>query len=365
MRFVVAERRGKRGEGLGNECFAWAKGWIASQVLDAHLVGPAWGINGRRYYRNFGTSRLDVVAEELLKRLPHHAFTEADYRATGQVDFRDAITSWAKSKRLERSGTYIVTVSGMYGGYPAIYSAKSFLLSRLMASRDALANVFAIQAKLQRDRLFVAVHMRFGGDFREPSPGEDVRTRFNIRVPDEWYLWVCSKLEEAFGDRVQFHFFTDRGGPGFDAAVQRFNPGQVRQRGLTECSDLVLMAQADLRVCSVSSYSLVASYLSGGPYLWYEPQLNLEDDLYSLWSHEPAQQVNGSLSRQGRLFAAERRNAVDGAAHLGSAMAVGNALPQAAFSLLTQRLRVIDPRSNLLDYGAIPRAERRPREDTL
>ncbi len=78
MRFVVAERRGGRGEGLGNECFAWAKGWIASQVLDAHLIGPAWGINPRRYYRNFGTSRLDVVLEEVFRRLPHHRFTEAD-----------------------------------------------------------------------------------------------------------------------------------------------------------------------------------------------------------------------------------------------------------------------------------------------
>jgi hypothetical protein len=79
MRFVIAKRRGRRGEGSGNECFSWAKGWIASQELDARLIGPSWGINARRYYRNLGTSRTDVLLEEACLRLPHHDFTEADY----------------------------------------------------------------------------------------------------------------------------------------------------------------------------------------------------------------------------------------------------------------------------------------------
>ena len=356
MRIVVAQRRGKRGEGLGNECFAWAKGWIAAQVLDAHLVGPAWGINARRYYRNFGTSRLDVVAEEILLRLPHHTFTEADYRATGQIDYRDAIKHWADIKGIGRSGSFIVSVAGMFGGYPAIYSAKTFLLSKLLSSRDALANIFEVQSQQQRGRLTVAVHMRFGGDFTEPAPGEDVRGKFNIRVPDEWYLWVCSQLQNVFGDKIQFYFFTDRGGPGYDAAVQRFNPGQVRQRGLTECSDLILMSQADLRVCSISSYSLIASFLSGGPYLWYEPQLNLNKGIYSIWSHEPAQLLEGSLSRKAHQFAAPHAAATDSTpVGPGATMALGEPLPAHLITQLQQKLSASDPRANLLEYGAVAR----------
>ena len=46
-RFVVAERLSVRWEGLGNEMIPWAKGFIASQVLNAHLVGPSWGLNRR------------------------------------------------------------------------------------------------------------------------------------------------------------------------------------------------------------------------------------------------------------------------------------------------------------------------------
>ena len=198
--------------------------------------------------------------------------------------------------------------------------------------------------------------MRFGGDFKEPAPGEDVRSKFNIRVPNEWYLWVCEQLKTAFGDRIQFHFFTDRGGPGFDEGVRRFNPGQVRQPGLTECSDLVLMSQADLRVCSVSSYSLIASFLSGGPYLWYEPQLNVANGVYSLWSHEPAQQIEGSPSNCANVFAEQKPVAGDtSATHLGTAMAVGDSLPEELVSLLRQRLSALEPRTNLLDYGALPK----------
>ncbi len=118
MRFVVAKRHGRRGGGLGNEMFPWAKGWIASQVLDARLIGPSWGLNQRKYHRNFGTSRLDFLAEEALAHLPHHAFTESEYRATGEIDFGAAIRKWATTRGLKAKSSYIVSVEGMWGGYP-------------------------------------------------------------------------------------------------------------------------------------------------------------------------------------------------------------------------------------------------------
>jgi len=212
MRFVVAKRLGRRGEGLGNEMLPWAKGWIASQVLNAHLVGPSWGLNRRRYYRNFGTSRLDFLCEDMLLRLPHHEMTEDDYWATGETDFGLAVESWARAKGLGANGSYIVSVAGMWGGYPAIRNARSFLLAKLLSSRDALRNVFQVTAKLAQGKLFAAVHIRTGGDFLSLSEGESARGKFNRRVPGEWYLWVCEALLKHFGDRIEFRFFTDLGG---------------------------------------------------------------------------------------------------------------------------------------------------------
>lgn len=362
MRFVVAKRIGRRGAGLGNEIVPWAKGWIASQALDAHLVGPSWGINQRKYYRNFGTSRLDFLFEDGLLRLPHYEFTEADYRATGEVEFGAAIKRWAASKGLANKKSYIVSVEGMWGGYPAIRTAREFLQAQLLNSRDTLRNVLQVTSGLDRSRLFVAVHMRsIALGFTTPEPGEDLRGKFNILIPGEWYLSVCGELKRRFGDQIQFHIFTDRPGPEFKEVVRRFNPAQITQTGFTECSDLLLMAQADLRVCSVSSYSLAANFLSGEPFIWYEPQLTLTDGRYYLWNDGPLNRTvadtAAGIDDEGGIGSVATCVGVRTAADpmLAAAMSIGDPLPDTLATYLEQRLSLHDPQTNLLEYGSIPK----------
>jgi hypothetical protein len=360
LKVVVAKRSGLRGEGLGNEMLSWAKGFIASQVLGATLVGPSWGLNKRRYYRNFGTSRFDFLLESGLLSIPHHDFSEQDYRATGEVDFGTAVRRWASARGLMRKRSFIVGVGGMWGGYPAIRSARSFLLAKLLNSRDALRNAFQINSQLDRNKLFIAVHMRsVMSGFSVLNEGESARGKFNILISKDWYLWVCEALRQRYGDHIQFYFFTDRVGPDFEEAVSRFNPGQIQQHGLTECSDLLLMTQADLRVCSISSYSLAASFLSDGPYLWYKPQLTLSGGLYSLWGNETAQNSGTSLSSESARFVSEMAatrepNQEMPATFLGTAMDVGDPLPESLVNLLDHKLRSRDSRTNLIEYGCIP-----------
>jgi hypothetical protein len=354
VRFVVAKRMSRRGEGLGNELLPWAKGWIASQELDALLVGPAWGLNRRGYRRNFRTGRFDFVCEDLVLRLPNIEFTEADYRQTGEIDFGAAIRKWANDKDLKRRRSFIVRVDGMWGGYAAIHRARPFLWSKLLSSRDALRNVDHVLADLDRKKLFVAVHLRAGhGEFTKPAPGEDLRGRFNICVPAVWYLWVCEELKRAFHGRIQFWFFTDQPNADFDEAVRRFNPGQLALSSLTECSDLLLMALADVRICSVSSYSMAACFLADGPYIWYEPQLTLRNGLYSLWGSEDAQQLPCSPTLCSSEFLAGLSQD-DPVAFAGSAIDTGDPLPSHLIELLAQQLIHKERRTNLLDYGCLP-----------
>jgi hypothetical protein len=355
MRYVVARRLGRRGEGLGNEMLPWAKGMIASQVLGGTLIGPSWGLNKRKYYRNFETSRLDFLLEDALVRLPHYRFTENDYIESGEVDFGTAIERWASRQGLFRKRHFIVTVDGMYGGYAAIYNARPFLWAKLLNSHDVIRNVYRVASKLDRRKLFVAVHMRFGGDFTKLNEGENARGQFNIFIPGEWYLHACQALVHELGDSVQFHFFTDRGGPEFDEAVRRFNPGQVHQPGLTECSDLVLMAQADLRICSISSYSLAASFLSGGPYLWYEPQLTQIDGMYSLWGMEEQQRLKGSPTNLSTILAKEiEPGSLWESEFRGYAMETGGTFPAGLLAQLQRRLLAKNPMASLLEYGSLP-----------
>ena len=355
MRIVVARRLGKRGEGLGNEAVAWAKGFIASQVLQARLVGPSWGINRRKYYRNFGTSRLDILLEELLVHLPHYAFTEQDYRDTGEVELGRALQRWSADHHLDSKSSFVATVQGMYGGYPAIRHARSFLWSKLLGSRDTLRNVHEVAAALDPHKLFVAVHMRLGSDFETLQEKEDPRGKFNMHVPSSWYLSVCEALKDRFGDCVQFHFFTDRRGPAFEEAVRRFHPMQKPQKGLTECSDLALMAQADLRICSVSSYSMMASFLADGPYAWYEPQLVYENGSYTLWGHEPAQRVAGSLTMNS-IETTRSLMPGDPSEELFRGWPIGEYgdIPPGLVAQLERRLRAKVSAGDLLQFGAVP-----------
>lgn len=360
MKLVVAKRLGRRGEGLGNEMLAWAKGWIASQELDAHLVGPSWGINARHYYRNFRSCRLDFMLEDLLAHLPHYSFSEEDFRATGEIDFGTAIRAWATKIGLVSKKNYIVIVEGMWGGYPSIYRSRKFLLANLLQSRDALKNLQGLESGLDRSKLTIAVHMRTAAnEFVPVRQDENCRGRFNILIPGEWYLWVCEALRTHFGDRIQFRLFTDRGGKDYDEAVRRFNPGQIRQAGLTECSDLLAMTFADLRICSVSSYSLMANFLSGGPYVWYEPQLTVRNCTYSLWGEEPQQLLEGSRTSSAIHYVLDEEQG-HGADHgptfgyLGSTMKVGDSIPSTLVQQLEQKLAYQDPRTNLIEYGCIP-----------
>jgi hypothetical protein len=356
MRYVVARRVGWRGEGLGNEMFAWAKGAIASQVLDAKLIGPSWGLNKRMYHRNFGTSRADWIIEDILTRLPSYAFTEADYRSSGEVDFGRAVEVWAARKGLPGKSNFIVTVDGMYGGCRAIRNARPFLYSRLLGSRDTLRNMYQLSAGLDPRRLFAAVHMRSTQrGFRVLEKGESPRGRFNIVIPGDWYIQACHALRKEFGDSLQFHIFTDKGGSDYHEVVRLFNPGQQTQSGLTECSDLLVMAQADLRICSISSYSMIASFLSDGPYLWYEPQLNRDNGVYNIWGSSPDEREPESLTAQGGEFASTIEPTRDNAATFrGYSINTGDPIPEGLVVQLQRKLRLADPRTDLLRFGSVP-----------
>ena len=353
MKFVVAKRCNILGSGLGNEMIPWAKGYIASQILGARLIGPSWGLNGRRYYRNFGTSRLDFIAEEIIRRLPHHDFTDEDFDAMGTDDFAEAFSKWSQAKGLLKRGNFVVVVDSMYWGYPAVRSAREFLRMQLLKSKGVAEHVFSVTSKQDSTKLQVAVHLRLGSDFSKTSVGENIRGKANVQIPLEWYISVCNEIRTALDGNCEFRIYSDIRSDGFRQMVELFNPGQEELAGLTECSDLVLMSLADLRVCSVSSYSTAACFLSKGPYIWYEAALEYERGFYSspfkmpgirrtlTQSHEKIIEGLGSRSENSESFR-------------GWPIASSSGLPS---GLAAQLRRTVDQKQkacDLLHYGVVP-----------
>ena len=352
MRYCLPRTSTLRGAGLGNELFPWSKAFLASEVLGTRLLHPAFGLNRRQYHRDFGTSRLDWVGHRMLTgTLPVVEFDEAAYRATGKVDFEDAIADFAAKNGLFERRNYVLALSGMWGGFLAIRKAQPFVLAELWKARNAVHNVHATLRNVDPGKLLIAVHFR-GGDFTPASDSWEYRGRFNVSLPLDWYLDTCASLDKALPHGIQFILLTDASEARVKPFVDRFKPLTTSHLRNTTASDLLLMSRADCIVCSVSSFSMWGAFLSEAPYLWFAPNLQSHGDYASLWGHEPAERNGGVTDLN--LRAVEGAGGVGSYAARGTPIALDGTLPDSLLEVLEARLRTRSLARDLIYSGVAP-----------
>jgi hypothetical protein len=352
MRFCLPRTSTPRGAGLGNELFAWSKAFLASEILGATILRPAFGLNRRQYHRDFGTSRFDWLAQRLLMTsLPLIEFGEDAYRGTGRIDFEEAVAEFAKREGLLRRRNYVFTVSGMWGGFLAIRKARTFVTAELLKARNAVSNIHATLRNVDPDKLLVAVHIR-GGDFTPASNEGDYRGRFNVALPLDWYMDTCVSLDQALPRRIQFLLLTDAGEASVKPFLDRFDALTTSHLSHTAPSDLLLMGMADAVVCSVSSFSMWGAFLSDAPYFWFAPNLQAHGEYASLWGNEPEEQ-NGGVTDRNLRGLLEHRNDV-GKLSRGVPIGVDGMIPGSAVEVLEARLRTRAMSRDLIYSGVAP-----------
>jgi len=352
MRYSLPRTSTLRGAGLGNELFPWSKAFLASEVLGATLLHPAFGLNRRQYHRDFGTSRLDWIGHRMLTgALPVVEFDEVAYRSTGKVDFEDAIADFGIRNGLFERKNYVLALSGMWGGFLAIRKAQSFVLAELLKANNAVHNLHSTLRNVEREKLVIAVHFR-GGDFTPASDSSGYRGRFNMSLPLDWYLDTCASLERALPGRIQFVLLTDATEERVKPFVERFKALTTSHLRNTTPSDLLLMAKADCIVCSVSSFSMWGAFLSDAPYLWFAPNLQTHGEYMSLWGHEPAEQNGGVTDRN--LRAVESDSGVGHHLARGTPVGLDGIIPDSLVELLEARLRIRSLATDLIYSGVAP-----------
>jgi hypothetical protein len=354
MRICIPAISGRRGAGLGNELFPWAKAFLASTALDATMTHPAWGLNARGYHRDFCTGRLDWLRQGATRLvLPTIDFDEQAFRATGMADYDAAVAAFAAERGLARRRHFVFRTSGMWGGFHAIRKARVFVLAELLKARGAVQNVHAVLSQVPAGKSLVAVHIR-RGDFQNADAGTDWRGRFNVALPLAWYLATCTAIRRACGDAVQFLLLTDAASGEVQPFIDAFSPLTTFGLRQTACSDLLLLAFADSMVCSVSSYSMWGAFLSQAPYLWFAPNLQDHDGYGSLWGHEIAQQAPGSITARS-LARIREKSAAFATLDAGRGMPVDAAgtVPDTFCAQLMASTRARDVEHDLLLYGAV------------
>jgi hypothetical protein len=269
--------------GLGNELMSIAKAFCAAQECGLRLVHPRWARADRKYHheRYFPAPWKDRLLALCGRSQRCVTFTHSDYRAAGLVDYGQAARAFLESKGLT-AGPLTFYTEGMWAGFASIVNSRSYVRSLLQRMPFTLANHYAVVRRLDPAKLTVAVHVRLG-DFAPPSgPGWKPGT-WNTRLPLEWYESVCSAVASAFGPRAQFILCSDGTADECEPLIRRFQPIHTIGQPLNSCSDMLLMADADLLVCSISSFSFWAAFLSERPYVVYAPAARREGDCAFLW----------------------------------------------------------------------------------
>jgi hypothetical protein len=318
----------------------WARALLAASLLDAHCFAPAFGLNRRRYWRHFGTPRYDWLRNRSLPHLlPRVEFTEADWRRHGAGDVLVALRAFATEHRLLERRLYVFVTSGMWGGYRHIEAARGQVRAILQTSRYAARNLTQLASRLDPSRLTIGMHVRFG-DFRPPDAARDYRGLWNTALPMEWYVNVARRLQQEFGSEAQFLVVSDGTREQLQPLLQAVPCVTTADILDSDCSDLLALADADLLVCSISSYSQWAAFLSEAPYLWYGPSLQRHSDgRGSIWggsdSAAPASAVGQHLPR-------------------GIAVGLSGELPSALPAMIRERREYLRPEYDLVRGGLAP-----------
>lgn len=296
------------GWGLGNDLVPWCKAYILQKRLGnkATILGPAWGNNPRGYYKYFRTSRFDhQYCKAILKLVPGIPFTEELFRESNCSTFSEACDFFIERTGLRGRSAYAVTITGLWGAFPGIREARSFVVSTLMSTRYTPDNLHVISSKTIPTKLSVGLHIRLG-DFTDAvgSLSDSQEGRCNVRLPGEWYLSICNELERKLG-RKHLQYFVCSDGSREEIAPIFAGKDYIfcSELNHSDISDLMWLSKSDLLICSASTYSVWAAFLSDAPYIWYRKDLSdttsasSVEQLETLGVQMPDLEVHGGKGR--------------------------------------------------------------------
>ncbi|HEU4560389.1 MAG TPA: alpha-1,2-fucosyltransferase, partial [Longimicrobium sp.] len=214
-----------------------------------------------------------------------------------------------------------------------------------LATRHARENLAEVTRALgDGGKIRVGVHVR-RGDFVPASSREAYRGRFNVALPLEWYQHVCGEIVRVCGGGVRFVLVSDEPSDEIRRLVDRFGMATTWHLEHTDVSDLLTLAESDVVVCSVSTYSVVAAWLSGGRYVWFRDHLQEHPGALSIWGHE---ETGGPTERN---LAALARRPPGSVRPRGVPLDSSEPLPE-WFATRPEA----DPATDLILYGAVPAA---------
>jgi hypothetical protein len=335
---------GRRSAGLGNEIFPAAKAYLASRELGFTLVPPAWHLDRRGGRHRVGMSRLRWLGQAALRTaMSTVTVTDTMVRSTGESDYGAAMRALDAEFGWSRRRSLALVHGSMSGGFLGIDGSRNYLRNLLLGH---LPESRCPECRVPEEGLLrVAVHLRLG-DFTEDATGP-LPGVFNKRVPLGWYRGVLDVLRDRFGDLLQVDVVSD---DPVQASRMLSDRTPCRARSWSVLEDLSIMAAADLLICSVSSFSMLAAFLSDAPYVWYRPHLDEHGGFLSIWGYLEEQRTGPT----GVNLRKERNSGLS--VTRGVAVDMDGELPSWLVDFLMTKAALTRRSADLIRYGVVPRA---------
>ena len=281
MRWSVGKMLSTRGAGLGNEVFPWAKAYLGAIAFDARLVDPPFLLNPRRYDRELDVGGIGATVRYLaVQSLPAITIDQPLLDTLGAVDYYDAMCTLRRTLGT-KSGLILRHTTGMQNGYLGIRRARPFLRSRLLGTEAVLRHLASLPA-VGDGIVTVGLHIR-GGDFdsqQRVTPGV-----FNVTIPDAWYRDVLDSVHRELDRPLQVYVASNLPSGRLEDLLDLPGCGVTLLSG-SATEDLAVLASCDFVIPSISSYSLLAIFLSDAFYCWPLEHLNDTGGWLSIWGHE-------------------------------------------------------------------------------
>jgi hypothetical protein len=229
-------------------------------------------------------------------------------------------------------------------GNELIAWAKSYMAAHELGRSSCYQNGPLANLTAQASVLLLGVHVR-GGDFIAalPKSGE-----FNRVLPHSWYIALMDAIRTDLEGNVRILLCSDLSREHLCVFEEMEDVELVRGSGPSApVQELMVLAECDALICSVSSFSLLAAFLSGAPYFWYSPQLTVHPEGVSLWGGEEAQRAPGSTTSKNRAATPVHPGR-------GYPWAEGDALGETV-ERLRENACQRDKRRDLIYYGVVPK----------
>lgn len=314
MLWSVPKLISPRGAGLGNEVFPWAKAYLGAKALNLKLVAPPWRVNPRRYDRELDAAPFDAIKYFALRGLPAVDINAEMINSTQRFDYFEAVSSLAP-RILDQNAITALHSSGMHGGYLGIRRSRAFLRRQILGTASALAAIEQLDASNDAG-VRIGVHIR-GGDFS--STNQVTSGVFNEQLPLDWYVDAVQSLAKALSIPALVFLATDTPSSVISAAMT-VSGTPPRTLAVDSVGDLAVLASCDVIISSVSSFSMLAIFLSDASYVWHEHQLGETGGWLSIWGHEESNAGGGRTAQAVKQQPEEkvhvRRGVAQGEAHV-------------------------------------------------